>query len=169
MFAVKKGGLPHEILTRLAFVSTGLALATALSSAPASAQSSDAWSLTCQSGNQGGGYASAFWSWTQNGTAVATAAAPPACYGTASQSGLGSAPPANADGYSISLTVCVQPLYFPTDCTSKSVSKSYSAGTAFSATVHASVSAKSNTICFTKCGGNQTITLSEDATFSVSG
>ena len=158
-----------KTLTRLAFVASGLALALALGSAPASAQGSYAWSLTCNSGNQGGGYASAFWSWTQNGSAIATAAAPAACYGTAAESGLGSAPPANADGYTISLTVCVQPLYFPPDCTSKSVTKSYTPGTAFSASVHASVSAKSSTICFTKCGGNQTITLSEDAIFSVSG
>jgi len=155
-------------IRKFAFAASGLVLGLTCFAGSASAQTSYSWSLACQNGPEGGGYAAASWSWTQNGAPIASAATPPACYGTATQGGLGIAPPAGADGYSLTLSVCVQPLYTSPDCQSKSAVKSFSPGQSFSTTLNSSVSAKSPVICFTKCG-NKTITLSESATFTVGG
>ncbi len=120
------------------FVSAVVA-AVALSAmpAPALAAGTYAWTLTCKASGIGGGYASVGWNWTLDGAPISGANGTALCPGTGTVSGVG-ARPANANGFSATLTVVAEYSNYGLWENSNTVSKSFNPTKGFGTQVKAS-------------------------------
>ncbi len=118
----------HRVVSGLAAVAI-LALSM-FAVAPASAQALGSWTFVCK----GNGVGAVSWSWLLGGTPISGAGGTASCGGTETLTGT-SAPPANANGITVTLTVSAGP-----DVRSKSVTMSFDGTSSFEVKVGAHVS-----------------------------